>query len=149
MVGELVSIVFKPAGHEPNPDGYTRIATGCAQLVAGHGIVGDLRGGGRRHINIMTQATVSALGDEGFFAAPGQLGEQLIVAGVDVDALPVGSRIRIGETACIELTEPRTGCAKFERHQGRSRNEVAGRIGMMACVVETGPIQVGDPVEVL
>jgi MOSC domain-containing protein YiiM len=143
----LCSIVYKPANAAAPETGYTRIPLQQAELVAGYGIDGDMKGGGKdRQLNIMTADTATLLGDEGFMAAAGQLGEQLMIAGLDVDALAPGDRIKIGESAIIEISEPRTGCAKFERHQGKLRTEAAGRLGMMARVVAGGTVKVGDEV---
>ncbi len=149
-MGKLVSIVYKPNGAAPAESGYARAPLSQAQLVAGYGIEGDAKGGSQsRHLNVMSVETMQTLGSEGFRIEPGQMGEQLIFAGLDVNALPVGSRIQIGAEACIELTEPRTGCAKFERFQEKPPQEAAGRLGMMARVVVGGAIAVGDRVAVL
>jgi MOSC domain-containing protein YiiM len=148
-MSELASIVYKPKKTETKEDGYTRVPLQQTLLVADYGIEGDAKGGGKRQLNVMTERVVQELAVEGFHAAPGQLGEQLILSGLEVDVLPVGTRIRIGERACVELTEPRTGCGKFERYQGRSPQYAAGRLGMMARVVTGGPISLGDPVTVI
>jgi MOSC domain-containing protein YiiM len=148
-MSELVSIVYKPRKATPTEDGYTRVPRQQALLVADYGIEGDAKGGSpKRQLNVMSARVVEELTAEGFQAAPGQLGEQLIVEGVEVDALPLGTRLTIGEQACVEIIEPRTGCGKFERYQGRSPKEAAGRLGMMARVVIGGEIAVGDPVRV-
>jgi MOSC domain-containing protein YiiM len=149
-MSELASIVYKPKDAQSSAEGYTRVPLQQAQLVAGYGIEGDAKGGARnRNLNIMSAGVKERLGSEGFRAAAGQLGEQLTIAGLEVEALPSGTRLQIGATACVELTEPRTGCATFERHQSKPRQEAAGRLGMMAQVVEGGMIRVGDPVRVL
>ncbi len=149
-MSELISIVYKPLEAASIENGFTRLPMMGARLVAGHGIEGDMKGGSaKRQLNIMAHAKVQQLSKEGFEAAPGQLGEQLIVSGIDVDALPVGSRLQIGDSAIIEVIEPRTGCAKFERYQARKPVDAAGRLGMMAIVVADGDISVGDTAVVL
>ena len=145
----LVSIVYKPQEGISPEDGYYRVPLQQANLLAGQGIEGDGKGGGRRHLNIMSAQTLEELAREGFCTSAGQMGEQILVAGLDVDALPLGTRLLIGEQACVELSEARTGCAKFERYQGKGREEAAGRLGMIACVLASGEIRVGDPVCVL
>ncbi|MDQ2731080.1 MAG: MOSC domain-containing protein [Armatimonadota bacterium] len=149
MMGELVSIVYKPKGAAPAPDGYTRISLERAELLAGRGIDGDAKGGGVRQLNIMCAETVAALEQEGFRAAPGQLGEQLIVAGLPIDTLPVGAILQIGETARVEVVEPRVGCGKFEQYQTKLRQQASRRLGVMARVLTDGAIQVGSPVVVI
>jgi MOSC domain-containing protein YiiM len=149
-MGELVSIVYKPQDAVSDAAGYARTPLREARLVVGHGIDGDLKGGcPKRHLNIMAAETLQGLASEGFGASPGQLGEQLILSGIAVDALPPGARLQIGTSARVELTEPRTGCGKFERHQGKRKEEASGRLGMMARVITEGIIRVGDPVQIV
>lgn len=149
-MSELTSIVYKPMGAEPSGNGFTRIPLQEATLKVGEGIEGDAKGRSQeRQLNIMSAATVQALAGDGFQTVPGQLGEQLIVAGMEIDTLPKGARLQIGETACVEVSMPRTGCNKFAEHQGRSQDGAAGRLGVMAKVVIGGTIRVGDPVTLL
>lgn len=148
-MGELVSIVYKPHDATPTPEGYTRLPLQSAHLLADCGIDGDTKGGGFRHLNIMSAETVASLSHEGFHAAPGQLGEQLIVAGLPIDLLPAGTLLQIGATAQVEVVEPRTGCSRFEQHQGRLRQDAAQRLGVMARVLTDGAIEVGAEVRVV
>lgn len=146
-MSEVISIVYKPEGSESRPNSYTRLPLTEAQLIAGYGIEGDAKGGGtERHLNIMSDETLAALNAEGFLTKPGELGEQLIVKGLDVDSLPVGTRLKIGEAALVEVAVPRTGCAVFERHQSKSPKLATGRLGVLAKVIEGGKIRVGDPI---
>jgi MOSC domain-containing protein YiiM len=109
-MSELVSIVYRPSGAEQSESGYTRVPRQQAELVEGYGIEGDAKGGGPdRHLNVMAAESLQSLAREGFHTAPGQMGEQLIIAGLAVDSLPAGARLQIGERACIEVVEPRTG----------------------------------------
>jgi MOSC domain-containing protein YiiM len=145
-MSELVSIVYKPKDAVASGEGYARVPLREARLVEDHGIEGDAKGGsGGRQLNIMAAESLRQLAGDGFRTAAGQLGEQLILAGLDVDALPSGARVRIGESACVEVVEPRTGCGRFEQYQGKLRQDAAGRLGVMARVLKGGMIRVGDP----
>jgi MOSC domain-containing protein YiiM len=149
-MGELVSIVYKPQGAAPEEGNYTRLPLQEARLVVGQGIEGDAKGtSAMRQLNVMCAGSVEELAGAGFRADPGSLGEQLILAGVEIDGLAAGMRLRIGPSACIEVTEPRTGCGKFERYQDKRKEEASGRLGQMARVVTDGIIRIGDPVQVL
>jgi MOSC domain-containing protein YiiM len=149
-MSELVSIVYKPKDARPSGEDYARVPLQQALLVVGHGIDGDAKGGvATRQLNIMSAHTLQALAGEGFRTAPGQMGEQLVLMGLEVDTLPHGTRLQIGAQACVELIAARTGCATFERHQGKPRQAAASRLGMMARVVAGGVIAVGDPVQVV
>lgn len=150
-MGEITSIVYKPADLPDKPaDHYTRVPLTQARLVAGYGIEGDRKGGHpKRQLNLMCADVLAELAEAGFQVAPGQMGEQIMVRGVDLAALAVGDRLRIGAEAEIEVTDQRTGCDRFETLQGKKRSEAAGQMGVMARVITGGAIQIGDRVQVL
>lgn len=147
-MGEVVSIVYKPKHSRNRPDGYVREPLEQATLVEGYGIEGDSKGGNKtRQLNIMAAERLVALAEAGYDTAPGRMGEQIIVKGVDIEALQPGDRIQLGETV-IEVTKPRTGCDKFEAFQGKTRAPEP-QMGMMAKVVVGGVLRVGDPAAVV
>jgi MOSC domain-containing protein YiiM len=94
----------------------------------------------------MFAETVAELEAEGFHTAPGELGEQIVIAGLAVESRVARKQLQIGDSAVISLGVPRTGCARFEHIQQRSKQSAAGRLGMMACVLVGGEIAVGDRV---
>src|SRR4051812_15633157 len=100
-MGQLVSIVHTPEGIDPRPpDHYARVPLETTTLEAGSGIVGDRKGAGRaRQLNIMAAQTLKQLRVEGFRTSPGEMGEQLVIAGIEIDPLPAGTRLRIGAEA--------------------------------------------------
>lgn len=151
-MGEIYSIVYQttPSQHV-EPYHYSRTALDAAELVVGHGIQGDLKGGHnpQRQLNLMSYETLEALRAEGFKTSPGEMGEQIIVRGLDVNTLAGGTRLQFGDSAVIEVVKPRTGCEWFQQVQGKSRDLVQGRMGVMAMVISGGRVHVGDAVRVL
>ena len=150
-MAHVKSIVYTPRNVEVRKpqDRYARVALERAQLVEFQGIEGDAKGGtGNRQLNIMRAETLAELAAEGFQAAPGQMGEQIVIEGLEPQALGEGARLKVGE-AIIEIGIPRTGCARFEMIQGRPKQSVQGRLGVMARVLSGGAVVVGDAVEVL
>lgn len=147
----ISSIVYKPAALEKRPaDYYSRQAVDRAELAVGNGIVGDAKGkSSNRQLNIMFGDTVAELKQEGFLADPGQLGEQIVIAGMREETMSPGTHLRLGNTAVVELLEARTGCERFEHIQGHSAKVAAGRLGYMARVVADGQIEVGSIAEVV
>ncbi|HVK18031.1 MAG TPA: MOSC domain-containing protein [Fimbriiglobus sp.] len=147
-MSHVVSICHTPAGVERRPaDHYARVVVSEAVLVEGHGIEGDAKGGSdKRQLNVMTAETMAQLRAEGFLTGPGELGEQLVVAGVDETALTPGTRLALGEMAVIEVTLPRTGCDRFEHIQGKPKLSAKGRLGVLARVVASGVVRTGDAV---
>ncbi len=149
----IVSIVYRPADVPASPaDHYARVELERAELYTGGGIRGDRKGRHpKRQLNVMGRDSLDALGAEGLRTGPGEMGEQLVIGDLDepLESLASGTRLQLGEQAVIELVEPRTGCERFETIQGRPATQVAGRLGMMARVVQDGAIARGDRVQVL
>jgi MOSC domain-containing protein YiiM len=144
----IVSIVDKPPELEDQPpDQFSRRSVQRAELIAGHGIAGDTKGSPRRQLNIIRSETVAELATEGFQTAPGELGEQIVIAGLSPDDWTAGARLQLGETAVIELVALRKGCERFAHIHDRPIKQSEGRIGFMARVVESGAIEVGSPVQ--
>jgi MOSC domain-containing protein YiiM len=151
-MGQIVSIVYTPdrSDYVRPEDRYARTPTDSAELIVGKGINGDRKGSKypARQINLMAEQTVKELATEGFKTAPGELGEQIVVSGVDIDNLNPGDRVRLGSSAILEVDKARTGCDRFERVQGLSKSRTAGRLGQMLRVIAGGMIRVGDEVQI-
>jgi len=147
----VTSIVYKPESAVSDPETqYIRIPLNSTNLITGRGIEGDRKGGNpKRNLNLMSFETLQELREEGFNTLPGQMGEQMVIQGLDVGKLAEGDRLQIGEQACVEVISHRTGCQRFEQIQGKSPQLAAGRMGVMAKVVTGGMIAVGDPVQLL
>ena len=147
-MGKIVSIVYTPDGKDyvRPEDRYARTPIETANLVAGRGIDGDRKGAKYkdRQINLMANEIVKQLAAEGFKAGPGELGEQIVIEGVDVGSLKPGNRVRLGKTAILEVDKARTGCDRFEHIQGQKKSRVQGRLGQMMRVIADGSIRVGD-----
>jgi MOSC domain-containing protein YiiM len=148
---QIYSIVYTPAHVlEKSTDIYDRSPLEGTTLIANYGIEGDRKGGHpKRQLNIMCYETLQALGSEGFHVAPGEMGEQIVLSGIDLIDLAPGSRVRLGDSAEIEVVEPRNGCDKFAHVQGKAPVLAKRRLGVMARVVASGAIRVGDRVSVV
>jgi MOSC domain-containing protein YiiM len=145
----LQSITYSPDDGSPDPaDHYFRVTLTEAWLTVTGGIRGDRKGRHPdRQLNVMSAETLATLATQGYATGPGQMGEQLVLDGLDVDGLAPGDQIRIGSAAVIELVKARTGCDRFEHIQGQPRT--GARLGYMARVATAGDIRVGDPVQVV
>jgi MOSC domain-containing protein YiiM len=149
-MARIVSIVYTPRDVERRPtDHYARVPIERAMLVAGGGIADDLKGTPKRQLNLMRAETLAELAGEGRHTGPGEMGEQIVIAGLDPDQFVEGTRLRIGRDAVVAIGIPRTGCARFEYIQGVPRQSVAGQLGVLADVVAGGEIAIGDEVIVI
>ncbi len=150
-MAHLISIVYQPIGREyDDPYGdFMREPLEQAELVVDHGLRGDRKAGHNpnRQVNLLSADWLAAAAAQGYRAGPGQFGEQLIVAGLElIDLLP-GARLLLGDAAVLEIVKGRTGCDRLEAAQGKSIKGL-GPIGVLAHVIEGGHIRLGDPVVV-
>ncbi|MFN2523076.1 MAG: MOSC domain-containing protein [Mycobacteriales bacterium] len=86
---------------------------------------------------------------------PGDIGENVLTRGVDLLALPTGSRLRLGEQAVVEVTGLRNPCVQLDRFAPGLMAAVLDRAadgglvrkaGVMAVVRTGGVVRPGDAV---
>ena len=149
---QITSIAYQPRDrhYDDSMSDFIRVPVEAAMLVADHGIDGDRKAGHNktRQVNLLSAEWLAARAAEGYRAAPGQFGEQLIIAGLAVETLPAGTLLAIGPQAILAITKGRTGCERLQAVQPRPTT-ILGPIGALARVVTGGPIGVGDEVAVL
>jgi MOSC domain-containing protein YiiM len=140
------TVVAISAGNQP---GLTKFPVAEAHFVADVGLSGDRHArGGPRQISVIAAAAIEHLGGLGIVVSPGQLGENVIVDGVDVDGLQPGDRLVLGG-ATLEVTQIRQPCRSVMAIDRRALKALVGRAGQYARVVESGRARSGDRVEVL
>jgi MOSC domain-containing protein YiiM len=90
-------------------------------------------------------------GELGRTLGPGAFGENLTVVGLDLSAMEVGQRWRVG-SAALEVSQPRLPCFKLGLRFGDPRMlrrfARAGRTGTYLRIVEEGVLEAGDAIEV-
>ena len=150
-MGVILSIVYQPEATDVTHGEFYRVPIDEAQLISGHGIEGDRKAGRnpKRHLNIMMRETLDSMANCGFKTAPGEMGEQLQIEGIDIESMAPGTLLKIGDTAIVRLNKPRTGCIWLEHIQGKPCADTEGKLGIMASVIESGMIRPGDKVTVV
>ena len=110
-----------------------------------------------RQVHLIQGELLDELQAEGFRVHPGELGENLSTRGIDLTALPTGTRLLLGDEAVVELTGLRNPCVYIERFQAgllaRMRIKPTGsrfsaRAGVMGVVVRGGHVVAGDAIAV-
>ena len=131
-----------------------------AVQVTVQGLDGDLQrwkhhGGPDRALCLFSQERIHALQAEGHPIAPGSIGENLTLEGVDWRAVTPGVHLLLGSSVIAQVTSYTTPCFKItasfrdrdysrvseERHPGDSR--------VYARVLREGSLRSGDPLHLL
>ena len=97
----------------------------------------------RREVLLASKEHLDAVGVE-----PGDIRENVTVEGADVQAWPIGQRVRIGG-ATLEITMMCDPCHRMDELRDGLRAELHDKRGMLAHVVEGGEIVLGDEIELV
>ena len=168
MVAGIVTAVSRSAPHtmaKPNQD--------SIRLLNGLGVEGDAHLGetvkhrsrvrldpsqpNLRQVHLIHEELHEELRKAGFMVVPGQMGENVTTRGVDLLALPAGTRLHLGDGAVVEVTGLRNPCVQLNSLQPGlmaatlGRDEKGGLVrktGVMSIVLADGEVRPGDPIRV-
>jgi hypothetical protein len=83
--------------------------------------------------------------------SPGDLGENITTSGLQLERLPLGTLLRLGPFAAVELTGLRTPCVLLDRFQTGLKKLLLNKgppykCGVMGIVRTGGPLRAGDKI---
>lgn len=122
----------------------------AAELKAGFGIVSDAHSGNwHRQVSILAQESIEKMRAKGADVTAGDFAENITTEGIELQFLAIGSKLRLGLEAEVEITQFGKEChSKCEIFQ-QIGDCIMPREGVFAKVTRSGRIRVGDIVEVL
>ena len=119
------------------------------RLKRRHGIVGDAHAGDwHRQISLLAEESVDKMRATLPQLKAGAFAENINTRGIDLKDLPVGTRLRIGETV-VEVTQIGKECHNDCAIRKATGACVMPTEGVFAVVVEEGTVRAGDPVEIV
>ena len=156
---------------EHGPPKHTRDAV---RLLEGRGVEGDAHLGEEvkhrsrvrrdatqpnlRQVHLIHEELHEELRAAGYdTVAPGVMGENVTTRGLDLLALPRGTRLRLGDEAVVEVTGLRNPCSQLDDIQQGLMKATLGRdadgnllrkAGVMTVVLAGGEVRPGDAIEV-
>jgi MOSC domain-containing protein YiiM len=164
----VVTAVSRSPAHTMSKPNEERI-----RLLAGLGVEGDAHLGetvkhrsrvrrdptrpNLRQVHLLHAELHDELRDAGFDLMPGEMGENVTTRGVDLLALPTGSRLRLGRDAVVQVTGLRNPCTQLDGLRPGlmaatlDRDDDGGlvrRAGVMGVVLAAGEIRPGDAIRV-
>ena len=127
--------------------GTAKVPVGEAVLREGWGLEGDGHAGNwHRQVSLLSFEKIEEFRRRGAEVDPGAFGENLIIEGMELRALPVGTRFHIGE-AVLELTQIGKECHSHCEIYKKMGDCIMPREGVFAQVIKGGRIQKGDQVQ--
>jgi MOSC domain-containing protein YiiM len=164
----IVEAVHKSPAHTLTKPGQSSI-----RLLAGLGVDGDAHMGATvkhrsrvardpsqpnlRQVHLIHAELHDELHARGFHVRAGEMGENITTRGLELLALPTGTRLHLGAEAVVEITGLRNPCAQLDRLQPGlmqavldrdPHGELVRKAGVMAVVLVGGEVRPADPISV-
>ena len=167
-MGATVTSVSRSATHTMSKSNEQAI-----RLVAGLGVDGDAHNGqtvkhrsrvrrdpsqpNLRQVHLIHAELHDELRAAGFDVSPGQMGENVTTRGLDLLALPTGTRLHLGERAVIEITGLRNPCVQLDgvaeglmaaTLDRDEQGNLVRKAGVMGVVLAGGQVGAGDSIRI-
>jgi MOSC domain-containing protein YiiM len=151
--GRVVQVATSPGGVPKLPVASARVNR--------LGLEGDLHndlvdhGGPMRAVSLLAIEAIRRVAAEGNPIAPGTTGENVTTEGIELGALPYGTRLAIGPDLVIELTFPANPCKNIAHNFSDGRfARLSPKVHPLdtrvyASVVREGVITPGDEIRVI
>jgi MOSC domain-containing protein YiiM len=110
-----------------------------------------------RQVHLIHAELHDELGASGFAVSPGEMGENVTTRGIDLLALPGGTRLRLGDDAVVEVTGLRNPCVQLDGIRPGlmaaslardDRGHLVRKAGVMSVVLAGGDVRPGDAIVV-
>jgi MOSC domain-containing protein YiiM len=121
-----------------------------AELRVDHGIVGDAHAGDwHRQVSLLGIESIRKMIDKGARVAPGDFAENITTEGIGLYSLPVGTKLKLGESIIMEVTQIGKKCHGHCEVYEQIGDCIMPREGIFAKVLSGGYIQISDTIEVI
>ena len=162
----IVVAVSLRAGHR-----FSKTPSSSVRLLPGLGVAGDAHMGATvkhrsrvrkdptqpnlRQVHLIHAELFDELRVKGYTVSPGELGENITTSGVDLLALPIGTRLHLGATSVVEITGLRNPCIQIDKFQKGllaatldrdAQGHPIRKAGVMSVVISEGDVRPGDPI---
>lgn len=119
-------------------------------LIKNHGLEGDAHAGDwHRQVSLLADESIRVMKEKGLDVKPGAFGENLTTTGIELCTLPVGKRLKVGDTVILEVTQIGKECTSPCAIYYQVGDCIMPREGIFAAVIEDGEIKVGDSIELI
>jgi MOSC domain-containing protein YiiM len=166
-MGSVVAVSSRSGHH------FSKTPALSIRLLRGLGVAGDAHMGktvkhrsrvrrdptqpNLRQVHLIHAELFAELQAKGFVVQPADLGENVTTQGIDLLALPTGTRLRLGASAVVEITGLRNPCIQLDTFQkglmaatlGRdAQGNLVRKAGVMSIVISEGDVRPGDAIHV-
>lgn len=122
---------------------------GSAKIIENYGIKDDAHAGPwHRQISLLAKESIDKMVAKGLDVGYGDFAENLTTEGIDLVSLPIGTKLKVGETL-LEVTQIGKKCHSKCRIFQLAGDCIMPREGIFVKVLKGGTVSVGDNIEVV
>jgi len=130
--------------------GTQKINVPQAELAVDCGIIGDAHAGKwHRQVSLLAIESIEKMIAMGADVSPGNFAENITTEGIDLLALSLGGRLRLGQSVELEITQFGKKCHSHCEIFQQVGDCIMPREGIFAKVIAPGRVSVGDVIEVV
>ncbi len=116
-------------------------------LKVGQGLLEDAHGGDwHRMLSLLAMESIQTMKDKGLDVGPGDFAENITTEGIELAALPIGTRLQVGDSL-VEVTQIGKECHDRCAIYYQAGDCVMPREGIFARIIESGRVRVGDTIK--
>jgi len=117
-------------------------------LIENLGIQDDAHANSETHrqVSFLAMESIKKMQDMGLDVHEGDFAENITTSGIDLLALPIGSKITIGDKTLLEISQHGKVCHKPCAIYHQAGTCVMPKEGIFAKVIKGGEIKTGDPI---
>jgi MOSC domain-containing protein YiiM len=166
-MGSVVAVSARVGHH------FSKTPSLSIRLLTGLGVAGDAHMGetvkhrsrvrkdpaqpNLRQVHLIHVELFDELREKGFAVQPAELGENVTTEGIDLLALPTGTRLYLGESAVVEITGLRNPCVQIDNFSKGlmaatldrdAEGNLVRKAGVMSIVISDGDVRPGDAIRV-
>jgi len=121
-----------------------------ARFIIDHGLDGDAHAADwHRQVSLLGTESIAKIQAAGIDVTPGDFAENVTTSGLCLWELPIGTRLQLGDTVQLEVTQIGKTCHHHCQIFQQVGDCVMPREGIFAKVLQGGDVRVGDAVIVV
>jgi MOSC domain-containing protein YiiM len=130
--------------------GTRKTQVGEVELIKDHGIKDDAHAGPwHRQVSFLSSENIEKARNSGLDVTFGDFAENIATVGIDWKSVPIGTVVKLGENAVVEITQIGKECHKKCAIFYAAGDCIMPKEGVFARVLKGGKIACGDEVELV
>lgn len=130
--------------------GTRKVTVEEAHIIQDHGLEGDAHAGPwHRQVSLLAAESIEGARRQGLDVTFGDFAENIATSGIDWKRMPVGTKVQLGDSALVEITQIGKECHNRCAIYYMAGDCIMPREGIFARVLKGGKIRCGDKIHLL